>query len=273
MVAEGKVTITAKQAVCTLLAKHAAHPGVSARLKSLAEAYETKEPVQTATTLNQARGVLADREAASSNSMERSPALAPLPGPVNLVEQQRSFRQAEGLGFATLSPHSPKVRPKVSVEAIGSDLKAEPEAPERSHQAAPSPQEATGEAEYLRQDREFIEEEVRARRQIESELLNTFRHLMTAENPLFFQHLDEEGRHQLLSFRNPRAAKIVEQRLKEAANDDQVLRYIHRMMPTLPHASVDDELRSFPLVEPTAEVGDDTIEAFLEIARDRSAGR
>jgi hypothetical protein len=185
---------------------------------------------------------------------------------VNGAEQQR-FRQAEGLGLAISAAVPPIGSIKGPIEAISSQPEANPEAPERA--PAPVLEEGTGEAAYLRQDREFIEEEVRARRQIESELLSMFRDLMTAKNPAFFQHLDEEGKAQLLSFSDPEAEEIVERRLREAANDDQVMRYIKRMLPTLPVASVDNELRIYQLVEQSLDLDNGTMEAFLERASDR----
>jgi hypothetical protein len=266
VVADGKITITAKQAVCTLLAKHGAHPDISARLEDLAASYKAKEQVGSVNILKQAQRVLADRKKSPGNQILRPLALVPALSPVNVAEQQR-FRQAEGLGLAISAAVPPIGSIKGPIEAISSQPEANPEAPERA--PAPVLEEGTGEAAYLRQDREFIEEEVRARRQIESELLSMFRDLMTAKNPAFFQHLDEEGKAQLLSFSDPEAEEIVERRLREAANDDQVMRYIKRMLPTLPVASVDNELRIYQLVEQSLDLDNGTMEAFLERASDR----
>jgi hypothetical protein len=47
------------------------------------------------------------------------------------------------------------------------------------------------------------------------------------------------------------------------------MRYIKRMLPTLPVASVDNELRIYQLVEQSLDLDNGTMEAFLERASDR----
>lgn len=268
VIAEGKVTIFAKQAVCTLLAKHAAHPDVSARLKSLAEAFQLTEAAQTTSILDQARRVLADRKEARGSPIVQSPTLALPPNSTHVVGQERSLH-VETLGPGVSSAATLNGNVERAADGIGSELQDKPQAPEMTQHSASSHQDRADAADHLRYDREFIEEEVRARREIESELLRIFRHLMTAENPAFFQHLDQQGRPQLLSFSDPVAEEIVERRLREAANDDQVTRYIQRMIPTLPIASADDELRIYQLIQPSLEASDVVMEAFVKGANDR----
>jgi hypothetical protein len=81
--------------------------------------------------------------------------------------------------------------------------------------------------------------------------MSFFRKCMTLDHPAFY--LDEkwrDGPPGLLSFKEPEAVEIVEKRLRQAANDDQVLRYIYRMMPALPLAGLrDDDLMAFPLAQ------------------------
>lgn len=203
----GRLVISARQAVCSRLMKHCANPLILERLQKIARQLNVHEkhnevsalPVGPEVSLEQAN-VQENGEASKSSEVAQ-------PAPPNSEADTKGGHEGEDC------PRTP---------------------------------------EYICLDRKFVEEETEAGRAVNGELLNFFRHFMTAEKPAFYLHRDwKVGPPELLSFKHPDPARIVEQRLGKAANDDQVLRYIHRMLPTLPVGDPDeDDLKRFPLPEP-----------------------